>query len=41
VVTLARKEVERLSREFSSLHADLVSLEQRTAELVRALRRLR
>ena len=41
VVTLARKEVERLVREFSTLHADLVSLEQRTSELVRALRRLR
>ena len=41
VVTLDRKEVERLAREFSTLHADLVSLEQRTSELVRALRRLR
>jgi hypothetical protein len=41
VVTLDRREVERLAREFSTLHADLVSLEQRTSELVRALRRLR
>jgi Plasmid replication region DNA-binding N-term len=41
VVTLERKEVERLAHEFSTLHADLVSLEQRTSELVRALRRLR